>query len=63
VAILSAALDHRIKCAVALSPIADGYEWVKQNWIENKSITEFELFLEELKEDKNREAVYGNPTC
>lgn len=59
VAILSAALDTRVKCTVALSPIADGYEWVRQNWTENKGIKEFELFLEELREDKKREAVYG----
>jgi len=59
VAILSAALDIRVKCAVALSPIANGYEWVRQNWIENKSIKEFESFLEELSEDKKREAIYG----
>ena len=59
VAILSAALDHRVKCVIALSPIADGYEWVKQNWIENKSNEEFELFLDELEEDKKRESIYG----
>jgi len=59
VAILSAALDMRVKCAIALSPIANGYEWASQNWIENKGIKEFELFLEELSEDKKREAIYG----
>ncbi|HEX7560574.1 MAG TPA: alpha/beta fold hydrolase [Candidatus Humimicrobiaceae bacterium] len=59
VAILSAALDMRVKCTIALSPIANGYEWVRQNWIENKGIKEFELFLEELSEDKKREAIYG----
>jgi dipeptidyl aminopeptidase/acylaminoacyl peptidase len=58
-AILSAALDMRVKCILALSPIANGYEWVRQNWIENKGLKEFELFLEELREDKKREAVYG----
>jgi uncharacterized protein len=59
VAILSAALDIRVKCTMALSPIADGYEWIRQNWIENKGIKEFQLFLEELTEDKKREAIYG----
>jgi dipeptidyl aminopeptidase/acylaminoacyl peptidase len=59
VAILAAALDIRVKCAIALSPIANGYEWIRQNWIENKGVKEFDLFLEELKEDKKREASYG----
>jgi len=59
VAILSAAMDHRVKCVIALSPIADGYEWVKQNWIENKSNKKFKLFLKELEEDKKREVIYG----
>jgi dipeptidyl aminopeptidase/acylaminoacyl peptidase len=59
VSILSAALDMRVKCTIALSPIADGYEWIRQNWIENKGIKEFEAFLEQLMKDNERESVYG----
>ena len=62
VAILSAALDMRVKCTIALSPIANGYEWVRQNWIENKGIKEFELFLEELSEDKKGRPFMASQT-
>lgn len=58
-AILAAAEDKRINCVIALSPIADGYEWIKQNWVENKNTEDFYLFLEEIETDKKRESVYG----
>ena len=58
-AILAAADDSRVKCVIAMSPIADGYEWIKQNWTENKGIEEFHNFLQEVEEDKKRETVYG----
>lgn len=59
VAVLSASEDLRVKCIIALSTIADGYEWVRLNWIRNKSAEGFESFLEEIKEDQEREATYG----
>jgi len=59
VSIMAASEDHRVKCIIALSPIADGYEWIKQNWTKNKSRKEFDSFLREVQEDKEREAIYG----
>jgi len=59
VSLMAAAEDLRVKCIIALSPIADGFEWIKQNWIKNKSSKEFDSFLQEVQEDMEREAVYG----
>ncbi len=58
-AILAASEDKRVSCVIALSPIADGYKWIKQNWVENKNIEDFYLFLEEIEIDKKRETIYG----
>ncbi len=58
-AILAAADDSRVKCAIAMSPIADGYAWIRQNWSESKGSEEFYKFIQEVKDDKNRETVYG----
>ncbi len=59
IAINTAAEDRRVKCVIALSPIADGYEWIRQNWIKNKSAKEFESFLKEIELDNERESIYG----
>ena len=59
IAILAAAEDMRVKCVIALSPIADGFVWLRDNWIKNKSSKGFEILLKEIEKDRQREAVYG----
>jgi len=58
-AILAAAEDTRIKCIIALSPIADGFEWLRNNWTKNKGSEMLEIFLKEIEKDRQREAIYG----
>ena len=53
------ALENISKCIVSLSAISDGYNFIKGNWIRNKSEAQFEEFLKVINEDQKREAVYG----
>lgn len=53
------ALENISKCIVALSAISDGYNFVKGNWLRNKSEAEFKEFLKLIDEDHKRESVYG----
>jgi dipeptidyl aminopeptidase/acylaminoacyl peptidase len=57
-AISAAADDRRVKIVISLSAIADGFEWVKNNWLKNKNKREFNSFLNTLEEDGRREAAY-----
>ncbi|MHB1376383.1 MAG: alpha/beta hydrolase family protein [Candidatus Humimicrobiaceae bacterium] len=53
------ALENISKCVVALSAISDGYNFVKGNWLRNKSEKEFNEFLKIVNEDSIRESIYG----
>jgi len=53
------ALENISKCVVALSAISDGYNFVKGNWLRNKSEKEFNEFLKIVNEDCIRESIYG----
>ncbi|MHB1274674.1 MAG: alpha/beta hydrolase [Candidatus Humimicrobiaceae bacterium] len=53
------ALENISKCIVALSAISDGYNFVKGNWLRNKSEAEFKEFLKIIDENHIRESVYG----
>jgi uncharacterized protein len=53
------ALENISKCIVALSAISDGYNFVKSNWLRNKSEKEFNEFLKIVNEDSVRESIYG----
>jgi len=55
----TAAVDLRIKCVIAISPISDGFEWIKQNWIKNKNLDAFNTFLSNIEEDGYRLSIYG----
>lgn len=56
----AAAEETRIKNVVALSPISDGYDFIKQNWLDISGEKGFNLFLKELEEDRFRRTRYGN---
>jgi len=47
------------KCVVALSAISDGFDWIKGNWLRNKSEKEFNEFLKIIHEDNIRKTKYG----
>ncbi len=51
-----AALDSRVKCAVAMAPLASGREMLGENWTRNRSREAYEAFLRELEAD-SRETV------
>jgi len=53
------ALENISKCIVSLSAISDGYNFIRGNWIRNKSESEFKEFLKIIEEDRIRESVYG----
>ena len=53
------ALENISKCIVSLSAISDGYNFIRGNWIKNKSEAEFKEFLKIIEEDHIRESVYG----
>jgi len=59
--VIQAGASERIsKCVVALSAISDGFNWIKGNWLRNKSEKEFNEFLEIIHEDNIRKTEYGN---
>lgn len=57
--IAASALEKISRCIVSLSPIADGFEWLKNNWSRNRGMKRFREFLDVLEEDNRRQAVYG----
>jgi uncharacterized protein len=58
-AINTTAEDQRIKCVIAMSSIADGFHWIKENWLNNKEKEEYEKFISNINEDRKRKAIYG----
>lgn len=58
-AINTAAEDKRIKCVISMSPIGNGYNWIKNNWINNIGAKEFSKFQKELDNDRERRVIYG----
>jgi len=57
--IAASAFEKISKCVVSLSPIADGFEWLKNNWSRNRGIDKFSEFLVTIEDDNRRQAVYG----
>ena len=55
-AVLLAALDPRIRCAVAQVPVADGYDWLKRMRREY----EWYEFLERLDTDRRKRVISGS---
>lgn len=55
-AVLLAALDSRIRCAVAQVPVADGYDWLKRMRREY----EWYEFLERLDTDRRKRVISGS---
>jgi dipeptidyl aminopeptidase/acylaminoacyl peptidase len=53
------ALENISRCVVALSAISDGYNFIRGNWLRNKSEAQFKEFLKIIDEDQLRESVYG----
>lgn len=51
--------DKRIKSIVSMSPFADGFDLIKHHWLENRSLGEFEDFLEKIETDRKRRSIYG----
>jgi uncharacterized protein len=60
IVIQAAAECSKIKCIIALAPIADGYDLLKQNWLANRSEKDYRNFIEELEEDRTRRTKYGS---
>ena len=58
IVIQTAAECSKIKCIIALAPIADGYDLIKQNWLTNRGEKDYRDFLEELEEDRIRRTKY-----
>ncbi|MCL4417174.1 MAG: alpha/beta hydrolase [Actinobacteria bacterium] len=58
IVIQTAAECSKIKCIIALAPIADGYDLIKQNWVANRCEKDYRNFLEELEEDRIRRTKY-----
>jgi len=58
IVIQTAAECLKIKCIIALAPIADGYDLIKQNWLANRGEKDYRNFLEELEEDRIRRTKY-----
>jgi uncharacterized protein len=59
IVIMAAAETAKIKCVIALAPIADGCNLIKQNWQSNKKEEEYNDFLKDLEEDRIRRTKYG----
>jgi uncharacterized protein len=55
----TAAEDERIRCIISMSPIRNGFDWIRNNWVKNRSKDEFIKFVEELEEDRRRKSIYG----
>jgi len=57
--IAASSLEKISKCVVSLSPIADGFEWLKNNWSRNRGMDKFREFLKIIEDDNKRQSVYG----
>lgn len=55
----ASAKENITRCVVSLSPIADGFQWIKNNWSRNYPEDDFHEFLKKIDEDKVRNSVYG----
>jgi len=55
----AAAADAGICCVASFCPVADGYQWIKENWLTVRSQEAFEGFIKDLEADRKREAYYG----
>ncbi|MGM0365914.1 MAG: alpha/beta hydrolase [Actinomycetota bacterium] len=55
----AASSDSRICCVVSMSPVADGYQWIKDNWVSNRGEEAFRGFIKEVEADRARQAHYG----
>lgn len=59
VTLMMAALDPRIRCAVAMAPVGDGRAVLETAWAKNKNREAFEAFLTELYADMSEAAHNG----
>ncbi len=55
----ASAMEDVSRCVVSLSPIADGFKWVQNNWLKNYLVKDFTEFLEKVNEDATRQSIYG----
>jgi len=55
-----AALDSRIKCAVAMAPLSDGKEQLEKLWIERKGRGAWESFLNEIEQDMKKVVLHNS---
>ena len=49
---MTAALDPRVKCAVALAPVADGAWWLRHLWLDHEGEAAWSGFLDRVSADR-----------
>ena len=59
VTVCMAALDARVKCAVAMAPVADGRAVLEENWLRNRGREQYLAFLQRLDIDSKAAAGTG----
>jgi dipeptidyl aminopeptidase/acylaminoacyl peptidase len=59
IAVQVAALDERVRCAVALAPVADGAWWLKHLWTSTRGEEGWLNFLQRLSSDRRKRAEKG----
>ena len=60
VAVITAAIDPRLKVVVALAPVADGEAWFRHLWVGTRGTRGWRAFQAELAEDRQRRALKGH---
>lgn len=59
VAVQAAALDERVRCAVALAPVADGGWWLRHLWTSTRGDAGWHGFLARVREVRRHRAATG----
>ena len=59
ITIYMAAMDRRVKCAVAMAPVACGEAVLAENWKRNKGEQQFQTFIKRLEADSKMVASTG----
>lgn len=59
VAVQATSLDERVRCTVALAPVADGGWWLKHLWTTTQGNVGWQRFLSRLVEDRQQRARDG----
>lgn len=60
IAVQVAGLDERVRCAVALAPVADGGWWLKHLWTSTRGVDDWLDFLNRLSIDRKQRAKNGS---